>query len=263
MDFEDLKTEWDKEPDNAVNIPESMEKFKKSNLPIEQVKVMMRKELFMQIIGLVFIGLLPLIPMLPKFETLITDLKLFYLIYSFSVIISLLFIFKFYNFYFFLTDFKANSKDGLYEVYYELKLNLEAYKTWSYTITPLFVIIILQIWNTTSKAINPESIIFDNIYIIGLTSLLCAFYMYWATNWWLNKKYGLHINRLKTILFDLKDDEETYQNSLIIEKESKDYGFFYALITGKGNLMKSFLKMVLMVSIILIAYLLIQWLKNG
>ena len=261
MNFEELKSDWNKEPDNEVYIPESMEKFRKSNLPIEQVKIMMRKELFMQILGLVFIGFLPIIPIIPKFPyTLITDLKLFYMIYSFMFIISIFFIKKFYIFYLYLNDTNVNTKDSLYEIYYELKLNLESYKTWSYTITPLFVIIVLQIWKTTARVINPESTIFDNIYFIGSITLLCALYMYWATDWWLNKKYGLHLSRLKTILFDLKDDEKAYESKIKLENENS-IGFLQLKKISKND----WLKIALIIGILFsIGFAFGTWLaKNG
>lgn len=235
MNFEELKSEWNKGPENEVNIPDNLERLGKSKLPVDQVKKMMRKELYLQIGGIVFIGLLPLIQILPEYPyTLITDYKFFYMIYAFTLIISVLFIYKFYKFYIYINHNNVNTKDGLYEIYYELKLNLEAYKTWSYSITPMLIIMIVQIWQVTSKAINSESKLFENIYVIGLISVLCAIYMYSATNWWINRHYGQHLNRLKSILFDLNEDEAEYENNIKLEN-GNSAGFFQITKISKNN----------------------------
>lgn len=249
MNFEELKSEWDKEPEYEVNIPENLQNLKKSNLPIEQVKKMMRKELFMQVASLIFIGMLPLIPIVPQFPfKIITDTKVFYMVYGFMLIISILFIYKFYKFYFYISDFEVNTKDGLYEVYYELKLNLETYKTWSYSITPFLIIMIVQIWKTTAKAINSQSQIFENLYIIGFISLGCSIYMYWATNWWMNKFYGPHLDRLKSILFNLNEDETAYETKIKLENENS-IGFLQLKKISKNDWLKIALIIVILFSI--------------
>ncbi len=231
MNFEELKSEWDKEPEKEVKIPESMEKFRKSNLPIEQVKIMMRKELLIQSLSIIFIGILPIIS--TPFE-IIHDLKVYYLGYLVLLIISGLFIVKFYGFYNNLNNMTTKTKESIYEIYYEIRLNLEAYKTWSYLITPFLIIMLCQIFfnKKIAEKFNLSPNITDNLTIFFIIILISSIYVYYATNWWINKNYQPHLNRIKSILFGLNDDEEIYETNLNFEKENK-IGFWGIKIKNK------------------------------
>jgi hypothetical protein len=106
-----------------------------------------------------------------------------------------------------LNDISTNTKDNLYEIYYEIKINLEAYKTWSYTLTPVIVIMLYQILfnkETVSK-LHIQHDLGDNIYLIGAIIFISSVYMYFATNWWIDKYYGPHLIKIKNILNDLKE----------------------------------------------------------
>jgi hypothetical protein len=260
MNFDELKSDWNNEPVKEVKIPENMERFGKSTLPIEQVKKMMKKELLIQLGGLIIFGFLPLVFKFPDYHfTTISGNTLFYLLYGFMFFISILYIYKFYKFYIYMDNYNVNTKDGLYEVYYELKLNLEAYKTWSYSITPILIVLILQICQATKMAINPNGNPFENIYVIGLIVIVSTLYMYWATEWWIAKFYKAHLSRLKSILYDLNEDEAQYENSLEMANE-KSVGSFSISKMNKD----SWYKIIIIIGILFsMGFFFGRWLARG
>jgi hypothetical protein len=205
MNFENMKSEWDNEPEKELSIPLDITKLKESQLPIDLVKKMMKKELFAQAGAIFFLGLLPLISS-PFF--LFPNIKLYYLGFFILLVISSLFILKFYNFYNFLNNFSTDTKDNLYEIYYEIKLNLEAYKTWSYTLTPVLAIMITQIIfnKKVTDSLHISLDFSNNVYILAAVILASSIYMYWSTNWWVEKYYGHHLTKIKGILDELKEN---------------------------------------------------------
>jgi hypothetical protein len=227
MDFEKLKSAWDNEPQKEVVIPTDLQNLKKSELPVEMIKKMMVKELKYQSLGLLILAF-------PSYG--FTNSKVYLLGYSYCVIISVLFLYKFYKFYKYLETYEANTKDNLYKIYYEIKLNLEAYKTWSYSIGPIIVLMFYVLFTNESyknqfKFLNNQS---DNLLLYAVIIFASGAYMYWATNWWIDKFYGKHLDRIKSLLFDLNEAETDYKESVILDNKNGNVLFDVKNISKKG-----------------------------
>ena len=56
MNFEELKSDWEKDSSGAVNLPANMEVLKKSKQPIELIRTQMKKDFWGQIFGIFVCG---------------------------------------------------------------------------------------------------------------------------------------------------------------------------------------------------------------
>ena len=188
MNFEELKSDWEKDSSGAVNVPATMKILKEANQPIDLIQKTMKKELKWQLYGIIFMGFYPFSDGMDK-----SSYPLFYILYITAVIISFLYGIKFYHLFKTLNDYSASSKDSFYELFYEIKLNIETYKNLSITLIPYITILFIKLWVNTfaPKNINPVTLISENWLIFVFIIIGTSLYMYWGTNWWINKFYSV------------------------------------------------------------------------
>lgn len=202
MNFEELKSDWEKEPSGEVNVPATVQLLKETNQPIELIRRNMKKELKWQLYALVFMGFYPFWGDMDK-----SFYPLFYILYTTALIISFYYGMKFYYFFKKLNDYSANSKDNFYELFYEIKLNIETYKNLSITFIPYITILFIHLWvnRFAPQNINPVTLINEKWLTFVIIIIGSSVYMYWATNWWINKFYGKSLIQLKGLLDELKE----------------------------------------------------------
>ena len=203
MNFEELKSDWEKESSGAVNVPATMKILKEANQPIELIKKNMKKELKWQLYGIIFMSLYPFWSGMDK-----SSYILYYILYITALMISIFYGMRFHYLFKKLNDYSASSKDSFYELFYEIKTNIETYKNLSYTFIPYLVILFIQIWvdKIAPKNINPITLINEKWLIFVIIIIGTSLYMYWATNWWVNKFYSKHLIHLKSLLDELKEN---------------------------------------------------------
>ena len=218
MNFEELKSDWEKEPSGEVNVPATVKILKETNQPIETIKRNMKKEAKFQILALLFLGFYP-----QQFDFLFGDALVsskhppvtfnpesypfYYILYFTAFIVLGFYGNKYYQLFKKLHDYSSSTKDNFYELYYELKLNIETYKTLNVAVTPFVIILFIHLWVSLftpqnldiMTTLNQKWLTFS-IIVIGSSA-----YMYWATNWWINKFYGKPLVQLKGLLDELKE----------------------------------------------------------
>lgn len=146
MNFDQLKEQWNKE-DSDVHIPDTIEQLKESKHPIEKIQKNMKREFPMQIIAIILIAFFPLQFKFPSSQYII-----YYVSYTMMVVISSYYLLGFYKFYKQTELYTGNTKNSLWKIYHELRLNMERYQSFGFLLLPHFLVTIgLVIYNTMEE----------------------------------------------------------------------------------------------------------------
>ncbi len=218
MNFEELKSDWEKEPSGEVNVPATVKILKEANQPIDAIKRSMRKEAKAQITAMISIGFYPQLfnilfgnALFSNNNTSVTfnpeSYPFFYILYFTAFVVLGFYGNKYYQLFKKLHDYSASTKDSFYELYYEFKLNIETYKTLNVAVTPFIIILFTHLWVSLfiPQDLDIMTILNQNWLIFSFIILGSSAYMYWATNWWINKFYGKSLNQLRGLLDELKE----------------------------------------------------------
>src|ERR1044072_7469329 len=134
MNFDELQSAWHSDKGNDVVVPDSVTKLRSVATPVERIRKNMRIE---------FVVMLCLIISIPLLRVAYKDQLApmpFYAMYVALIILTIFYYIKFYLFYKRLDTAALNSKDSLYEVYYDIKLNIEMYRSFNYSVIPLLLL---------------------------------------------------------------------------------------------------------------------------
>ncbi|RKE75781.1 hypothetical protein [Chryseobacterium sp. AG363] len=146
MNFDQLKEQWNKE-DSDVHIPDTIKQLKESKHPIEKIQKNMKKEFPMQILAIILIAFFPLQFKFPHSQYII-----YYVSYTMMVVISSYYLLGFYKFYKQTELYTGNTKNSLWKIYHELRLNMERYQSFGFLLLPhLLITIGLVIYNTMKE----------------------------------------------------------------------------------------------------------------
>lgn len=146
MNFDELKEQWNKE-NSDVHIPDSIKQLKESKHPIEKIQKNMKREFPMQILAIIIIGLFPLQFQFPSSQYII-----YYVSYTVMVVISSYYLSGFYKFYRQTELYTGNTKNSLWKIYHELRLNMERYQSFGFLLLPHFLVTAgLIIYNAMEK----------------------------------------------------------------------------------------------------------------
>ena len=205
MDFNDIQNAWNNEKTENVNLPNNLEKIQSANTPLDKIKKNLKKEFIHQIISIVLIGCIPLVHDLPE-----KGLMLFYLLFSFFVAICVYYLAKLYFFYKRLGAITLKTKDSLYETYFDIRLNMELYKTWGFALTPFMIMATIGLlYNDLSKKIPGFLTTGVTNYQLGVLFGIVVFSMLFmgiALEWWVHKFYGKYAKEIKKVIDELKEE---------------------------------------------------------
>ncbi|WP_136667635.1 hypothetical protein [Flavobacterium sp. H122] len=203
MDFNDIQSAWNNEQNNEVKIPQNLDKIKAANTPLDKIKKNLRNEFIYQILSMILIGLAPLMKSFP-----VNAVVPFYLFYSIFTAVSIYYLVKLFLFYRRLTKTNLNTKDSLYETYFDIRLNMELYKTFGFAITSFLVlflvgVVLFENGNSvnffTGKLKNAALLaLFFNIVFVFL-------FMGLALEWWVHKFYGKYAKEIRKVIDELKE----------------------------------------------------------
>lgn len=202
MKIEDFQQAWDAEGSEEIALPDQLEKLSMAHQPIDMIKKNMRKELVLQCIGILMFGIFPL---LLEFNRQFC--YIYYFSYSLLLFISLYYLVRFYRFSRAIHNYALNSLDSLYELYYEIRINMETYKSFSFLLFPFTIVasilfsLNLRLRNDPAKELIRQSDwIFFPISVVILTLATI-----WLTNWWVEHHYGKYARQIRSLLDELKD----------------------------------------------------------
>lgn len=204
MDFNDIQNAWNNEKTDNVVVPDNLEKIQSANMPLDKIRRNLRKELFGQILALIIIGFLPLYhEFSPKF------VGPYYFIYGIVAAISIYYLSKLFLFYKRLNKVALTTKDSLYETYYDIRLNMQLYKTFTFALAPFFMIYLAGylLFRTpgSTEILNGnfgnEKLVLK-VVIFMITMLLIGF----LTEWWVSFYYGKYAKEIKKVIDELKEE---------------------------------------------------------
>lgn len=201
MNFDQLKEQWNKEGSD-VNIPDTIQQLKESRHPIEKIRKNMKKEFPMQIGAIILMALFPL-----QFHFPASQYIIYYVSYTMMVVISSYYLFGFYQFYRQAELYTGNTKNSLWKIYHELRLNMERYQSFGFLLLPHFLVTIgLQIYNMMEKQgrsltqlTSPQQLGLITAVLIGTLTVITSIVL------WTKYSYGRSARQLKNILNEMDE----------------------------------------------------------
>ena len=204
MDFNDIQSAWNSDKPENVELPINLEKLKSANMPIDKIRKNLRNELLIQIATMIGVGFLPT---LNWFPTVI--LSPFYLIYSIMFVITIYYLGKLFFFYKRLNKTSLDTKDNLYETYFDIRLNMELYKTFCFAIFPFGVLLAIGVifYKFPQLSHNFISEIAQNkLPTLFIKIIVSIIIMGIITEFWVEFYYGKYAKQIRKILDELRED---------------------------------------------------------
>lgn len=204
MDFNDIQNAWNNEQSENVTLPKNLEKIQSANTPLDKIKQNLKKEFIYQILSIVFIAILPLVLHFPDTMT-----KIYYVLFSIFLAVCVYYLVKLYLFYKRLNAITLRTKDSLYETYFDIRLNMELYKTFGFALTPFLILYLIGLfYYEFSKIPGFEMHKFNNYHLAGLLSIVVfvMLFMGISLEWWVHHFYGKFAKEIKNVIDELKEE---------------------------------------------------------
>lgn len=204
MDFKDIQNVWNTDTNENVKLPNHLEKLQTANTPLDKIRKNLKNEFIYQIVSIIMLAFMPLLYGFSKSGTI-----LFFTMFSIFVAVCIYYLTKLYFFYKRMNNVTLNTKDSLYETYFDIRLNMEIYKTYGFALTPFLVIFVVGLmYFEISKT---QEIILNNLqnsHLILLFVLIafCILFMGVALEWWVKYFYGKYAKEIKKVIDELKEE---------------------------------------------------------
>ncbi|GEP90157.1 hypothetical protein SAMN05660909_01588 [Chitinophaga terrae (ex Kim and Jung 2007)] len=206
MNFDDIKDAWNNDEENEkLRVPASIDQLKSAQLPVEKLRRGMKGEMYVQLFSLLIIGLVPQIIFLsPVFVVP------FYTLYVAMLGVSAYYFFKLYVFYKSSGAVTLTSKESLYELYYEARLSIEMYKSYTYVLCPFGLVmgalLILSHRGAALTNLYDFAVANEQVALILSASLVTSlFSVFLVTEYWTKSSYGKYIRQIKSVLDEIKE----------------------------------------------------------
>ncbi|WP_126652721.1 hypothetical protein [Chryseobacterium aureum] len=201
MNFDQLKEQWNKEGSD-VQIPDTIQQLKESRHPVEKIRKNMKREFPMQILAIVLMAFFPL-----QFQFASSQYIIYYISYTMMVVISSYYLFGFYQFYRQTELYTGNTKNSLWKIYHELRLNMERYQSFGFLLLPHFLVTIgLQMYNLMEKhgkslteLTSPQQLGLITAVLIGTLTVITSIVL------WTTYIYGRSARQLENILNEMDE----------------------------------------------------------
>ncbi|MTG98961.1 MULTISPECIES: hypothetical protein [Myroides] len=201
MNFDDLKKSW-QEQELPTDIVASQElKVKVSRLPLDKIRGNVKKEIWIQIISIVFIVFTPNILDIQN-----NKIGGFYLFYGIFVLITGYYILKMYRFYRTSASLELNSRDSVYDSYYNVKLYIQMYENFCYSLIPFGILLLL----VASPSSQLDLILGGDLHALkylGIVSIIMVVLIYFIAKYWIKKLYGQYLLQIEHTLHQFKEQE--------------------------------------------------------
>ncbi|WP_330442259.1 hypothetical protein [Flavobacterium sp. C4GT6] len=201
MDFNDIQSAWDNEKTDKVEMPSSLKKIQSANTPLDKIRKNLKKEFIYQVISIVVIAFTPFIYHFPK-ETFF----LFYLIYSLFVAICIYYLVKLYMFYKRINKTDLTTKDSLYETYFDIRLNMEIYKTFGFALTPFMVLFLVAYLFYKQKGIDINTLSDSFVITMFVVIVASVLTMGVVLEIWVRYFYGKYAKEIRKVIDELKEE---------------------------------------------------------
>lgn len=204
MDFNDMQNAWKNENTDNVIVPTNLERIQSANTPLDKIKKNLKMELITQVLAVVGIGFMPLLYDFPK-----TLFSPFYILYGIFVAVCIYYLAKLFLFYKRLNAVSLNTKDSLYETYFDIRLNMELYKTFGFALTPFLVVFLVGLlYDQLGNKVAIDILNLTNSQIIGtvVSLIVSVLLMGVMLEVWVHFFYGKYAKEIKKLIDQLKED---------------------------------------------------------
>ena len=206
MDFNDIQSAWNNDTSSDIKVPTNLEKLKSANMPVDAIRKNLRNDFFIQLPAMILLGFLPqLLHLLPKYDTI------FYLFYGIAVATSIYYFIKLYLFYRRIGNTTLDTKDNLYKTYFDIQLNMELYKSFTYSLIPFALVGGCLFVISKSPSILERYLISESSSNFPFTILILIFIVLMLliglmTEVWVNYYYGKYAKQIKKVIDELKEE---------------------------------------------------------
>lgn len=190
MNFDDIKSAWGKDAGSSIQVPTKIDELKKAQLPVDQIKRNMKREFIVQALSVILVAFVPVMYKLKP--VLLLPFNVLYMLFAITCIY---FFARFYAFYKRMGTASLTTKDALYEVNYDIRLNMELYKMFSYMLFP-FALMIMGIIMINAKydefvelmrsGATQTLSLYVGIIVLGMYAFLHFSTIYWLKTYYLN-----------------------------------------------------------------------------
>ena len=204
MDFNDIQSAWDNDNNENFVLPINLEKIQTANTPLDKIKKNLKKELIYQSLTVILCGFAPIIYHFPE-----KWFAPFYLLYSMFFAVCLYYLVKLYLFYKRLINITLRTKDSLYETYFDVRLNMELYKTFTFALSPFLVLFFVGFtfyFVSTKPGMQisdlSNTFLVATFVVISLTILFVGL----MAEWWVHFFYGKYAKEIRKVIDELKEE---------------------------------------------------------
>ncbi|KAF2514534.1 hypothetical protein [Flavobacterium foetidum] len=204
MDFNDIQNAWNNEKPQNIVLP-NLEKIESANTPLGKIRRNLRNDLIMQVIAVLAIGATPFLYGFSQ-----KWIAPFYLLFSIFFAVCVYYLTKLYLFYRRLNNITLKTKDSLYETYFDIRLNMELYKTFGFALTPFLVLFSIGLFYD-KYSIKPggfQITDFNNEQLISVFFIVvfCILFMGILLEWTVRCFYGKYAKEIRKVIDELKEE---------------------------------------------------------
>lgn len=201
MDYNDIQNMWKNDQAEGVALPKNLDKIKSANTPLDKIRKNLKNELIAQVIALIIIGFIPFMHDFPA-ESILP----YYLLYSMFTGVSAYYLVRLFLFYKRLNNITLNTKDSLYETYFDIRLNMELYKTFGFALTPFIILFLGGYLYFLEPGFNFASTGTFSIIGVGIGLAITILAVGLMLEWWVYYYYGKYAKDIRKILGELKEN---------------------------------------------------------
>lgn len=210
MNLDDLQKQWQQQPAGHFQLPTQLDSLKKAHTPVEKIRKNMKNEFWFQLAGL---AVLAAAPMLMKSSR--EFLLIYYAFLPVVLAISGYYLFRFFRFYQDSIRMDLDTRKNLYRFYYEMKLNIEAYKAFNYSIgiflIPLGLLFVLQDkfpdpFLAIHQYLSTHTIGTTQVLIVAVVLVAAVFLIDMMARIWVEKYYLPYVRQIEGVLNELEEE---------------------------------------------------------
>ncbi|MFI5160749.1 MAG: hypothetical protein ACHQHN_05700 [Sphingobacteriales bacterium] len=208
MNIDELKDAWGQDEPKGMSLPLSTEMLGKTNSVIKTIRKKMRAEFIALVVCYaVMIGFL-----FSSYQSSIFTDMIKILLFA-ILLLNGFYYSRFYIFYKAIGRYDLNMKSSLRKIVYELELNTEIYKTYSFSAMPLsvlaagaFIVGKFNFIHMPNLFTHGNSVPGNMMLWICLTILVSYVITYFLISLAVHVTYGKYIDELKQVMNDLGED---------------------------------------------------------
>ncbi|MCC9042843.1 hypothetical protein LNQ81_09160 [Myroides sp. M-43] len=198
MNFDDLEKSWQEQEAPNVKVSSKDLDVKSSRLPLEKIRKNVVKDIWVQGVSIVFLAFLPL-----GYSLSIESMRFYYIIYFLFAVITIYFLAKMYLFYRTSASFTMNSRDSLYEVYFSVRMYIQLYENFCYSLLP-FICVFIPLF-VGLKEDDYFDLLQNKVFIIAFIIFFILTLV--LVKYWIKKLYGQYLTQIENNLNLFKEQE--------------------------------------------------------